>query len=133
MKVGSIRHARFRPPRLVSVVVAMARSATKTRAICLGVACVAFTDVSVRAMSTSTSPLSLTILQQYMPSFGREEWLSNHTAVQWDPAETALVVIDMSVERSRSPACSHALATCMAIHLFSMNCSLLCMCSTVPV
>jgi hypothetical protein len=45
--------------------------------------------------ATANVPLALTVKQQFMPSTGREEWLATNTPVSWDPAETAVVVIDM--------------------------------------
>ena len=45
--------------------------------------------------AAAASPLSITLRQQHMSAVGRQEWLANHTVVAWEPAQTAVVIVDM--------------------------------------
>ena len=43
----------------------------------------------------AANALPVTLKSRYMSKVGRQEWLVNHTIVDWEPSQTAIVVVDM--------------------------------------
>lgn len=43
----------------------------------------------------AANALPVTLKSRYMSKVGRQEWLVNHTVVDWEPSQTAIVVVDM--------------------------------------
>ena len=44
---------------------------------------------------TLADAMPFTVRDQYMSAVGRQEWMINNTRVDWDPKETAIVIVDM--------------------------------------
>jgi len=46
-------------------------------------------------LALASANLKLTLRSQAMSNVGRQEWLAQHNVMQWEPAATAFVIVDM--------------------------------------
>ena len=51
--------------------------------------------VALVALLGGAVALPVTLKSRYMSKVGRQEWLVNHTIVDWEPSQTGIVVVDM--------------------------------------
>ena len=55
----------------------------------------ATTLLALATLVAAGNALPVTLKSRYMSKVGRQEWLVNHTIVDWEPSQTAIVVVDM--------------------------------------
>lgn len=51
--------------------------------------------IALAVLLGAANALPVTLKSRYMSKVGRQEWLVNHTIVEWEPSQTGIVVVDM--------------------------------------